>query len=277
MLEVLIAVFVLLVGITGVIALFPIGVRFSQMSADDVASAMTAQNALAAIRVQDGLLERLDGYASTNKTGDVLWWTGAGGISKGVDDVTGTVKTVYSPSGSPDDLMHIQVFFEGTPSGCFKVRASNGTATAQDDCALLLMTSGKAAWKLYRLDTGSSYTNSELWSRAHETNFPEDGIKGGSDEEGDEFRLIGARDEGHHWVTVPDRFYEDGAASGYVLGKGAAEGYGYLAIINRASGISRAYRVTILVYKGYDEDLPPEANLPAIGCYATILSADVLR
>lgn len=276
-LEVLIAVFVLLVGVTGVIALFPIGVRFSQMSADDVVSAMTAQNALAAVRVQKDLLERLDGYTTTNENGDVLWWTGSGGISKGIDNVTGTVKTVYSELGNPDELTHIQVFFEDTPSGCFKARATNGSATAQDNCALLLMTSGKAAWKLYRLDTGSSYTNSELWSLGHDTNFPGDGIKEGVDEEGDGFRLIGARDKTHRWATLPDRFYEDGPSSGYKLGQGSAEGYGYLAIINRVSGISRAYRVTILVYKGYDEDLPPEANQPAIGCYATILSADMLR
>ncbi|MFH1730195.1 MAG: hypothetical protein ABIF82_00910 [Planctomycetota bacterium] len=277
-LEVLIAVFVLLVGVTGVIALFPVGVRFSQMSADDVASAMTAQNALAAVRVQKDLLKRLDGYVTTsNENGDVLWWTGSGGVSKGVDGITGTVNTVYSAFGNPDELTHIQVFFNGTPSGCFNVRAANGSAAAEDNCALLLMTSGRAASKLYRLDTGSSYTNSELWSVGHETNFPEDGIKGGASGQGDGFRLIGARDKTHRWVTLPDRFYEDGPSSGYKLGQGSAEGYGYLAIINRVSGISRAYRVTILVYKGYDEDRPPEANQPAIGCYATILSADTLR
>ena len=275
-LEVLISVFVLLVGIVGIMSLFPIGVRFSQMSADDVASAMTAQNALAAVRVQNGLLERLDGYVTTsNETGDVLWWTGSGGVSKGVDGVTGTVKTVYSAFGNPDELTQIQVFFKDPPpTGCFKVRAADGSATAQDNCALLLMTSGRAVWKLYRLDTGSSYTSSTLTSLGHDTNFPEDGIKADLDDDGDGFRLIGARDKTHRWATAPDRFYEDGPSSGYKLGEGAADGYGYLVIINRAS---RAYRVTILVYKGYDEDRPPEANKPAIACYTTILSGDMLR
>jgi Tfp pilus assembly protein PilV len=270
-LEVLISIFVLLVGVMGIMALFPVGVRFSQMSSDDAISAMTAQNALAAVRVQVGLLERVEPHPGANLKGDVLSWLSD--ASRGIDGGEGSVDTDGVAdefnTGDPDRFTHMGVAFgTGTDSNTFVVR---GGAATEDDRGLMLVTSGKAMWKLYRLDRDTDYGSSKVTSTNNgDTNFPGDGI-----EEGDEFRLLGARSDNHEWATVPARFYEDGPP--YTLGEGAASGYGYLAIVNRVAGVAQAYRVTILVYKGYDEDLPPEANEPAIACYVTILSSDLLR
>ncbi len=272
-LEVLISVFVLLIGITGVIALFPVGVRFSQMSTDDAISAMTAQRALAAVRVQSNTLGRLGGYvAGSNEDGDTLSWNGT--ISRGIDEITGEALTMVGEhdTGFPDRHTHMGVAFDGADGESFDVMTSGAQAN-QDDRALMLMTSGRAMWKLFRLDRDTNFTTSRVASTKNGiASFPSSGIK-----EGDEFRLIGARDKNKVWVTVPDGFYENGPSTGYKLGPGAAEGYGYLAILNRVKGISGAYRVTILVYKGYSEDMPPEGNDPAIACFTTILSGDLLR
>lgn len=280
-LEVLIAVFVLLVGMTGVIALFPVGVTFSQRSADDVISAMTAQNALAAVRVELDLIEGVDAYVVTdNENGDVLSWKDD--VSRGVDGVTGVVATVGDEFGDQGEAhTHMDVTFDSVAPAVavddetFAVKAGTGA----NNLALMLMTSGKAAWKLYRLDAGTDNDPAKVASTISSgvTSFPRDGIKAGvepGDGKGDKFRLIGARDKNSNWATVPEGFYDGGT---YTLGKGAAEGYGYLAIVNRVTDISQSYRVTILVYKGYDEDQPPEGNRPAIACYVTILSKDLLR
>jgi len=102
-LEVLISIFVLLIGITGVIALFPVGVRLSQMGSDDIISAMTAQNALAAVRCQTGLLNRVKPFVDVdNPDGDVLGWTGT--QSKGVEKVTGAVVNVGTDNPGFDRL-----------------------------------------------------------------------------------------------------------------------------------------------------------------------------
>ena len=268
-LEVLISVFVLLVGVMGIMALFPVGVRFGQMSSDDAISAMTAQNALAAVRVQVGLLERVEPYTATNLNGDVLSWDA--GASRGIDGGEGSVDAVADEfnTGDPDRFTHMGVAF-GTETDS-KTLNVKGSLDTEDDRGLMLVTSGKAMWKLYRLDRDTNYGSSTVTSTNNgSTNFPGDGI-----EEGDEFRVLGARSDNHEWATVPKRFYEDGPP--YTLGEGAAPGYGYLAIVNRVAGVAQAYRVTILVYKGYDDGLPPEANEPAIACYVTILSSDLLR
>jgi len=267
-LEVLIAVFVLLVGMTGVIALFPVGVTFSQRSTDDVISAMTAQNALAAVRIQLGLNDQVDPYVAENVGGDVLSWNV---VSRGVDGGAGAIKDVgdeFGVLGEAHTNMGVDFVADTVDVNTFM---DKDFQTSDDDRGLMLMTSGKAAWKLYRLDHDTTFTDSQVSSTKNGiTNFPGDGIK-----VGDEFRLIGARDKDSKWATVPAGFYENGTP--YTLGQGAADGYEYLAIVNRVQGIVDAYRVTILVYKGYDDDLPPEGNKPAIACYVTILSSDLLR
>ncbi len=267
-LEVLIAVFVLLFGMTGVIALFPVGVRFSEKSADDVISSMTAQNALAAVRVQLGLGDRVAPYTATNTDGDVLSWKD--GASRGVDGGKGSIVTVRDEFGTNTNrYTHLGVTYVGSAVDVdtFKDRVF---ADTDDDRALMLMTSGKATWKLYRLDRDSTVNSQVSSTKNGVTNFPGDGIL-----KDDDVQLIGARDDVGEWATVPARFYESGAP--YTLGKGSVDGYGYLAIINRVEDNDLAYRVTILVYKGYNEELPPEGNKPAVACYVTILSGDLLR
>ena len=268
-LEVLIAVFVLLVGMVGVFALFPVGVTFSQRSADDIIGAMTAQNALAAVRVQLNFKERLDSYATDNLNGDVLSWDTT--RSRSVDGGVGAVSIVSNEFGG-DVNRHTEMGVQfDTNTIDDKTFIGKDFVAADDDRALMLMTSGRATWKLYRLDHDTSFTGSKVSSTKNGvTNFPGDGIK-----EDDTFRLIGARDDSGAWATVPVGFYENGAP--YTLGKGAAAGYGYLAIVNRVKEKEQAYRVTILVYKGYDDDQPPEGNEPAIACYVTILSSDLMR
>lgn len=268
-LEVLIAVFVLLVGMTGVIALFPVGVTFSQKSTDDITSAMTASNALAAVRVQLGLNKRVDPYVEdTNPLGDVLSWDAAGTLSRGIDGVKGSIANVSDEfGGDVNRHTHMDVTFDG---GTVDSKTFLNKDSQPNNLALMLMTSGKAAWKLYRLDADTTYNSIVASTVNGVTNFPGDGIK-----IGDEFQLIGARDESSEWATVPARFYEDGPP--YTLGEGAVDGYGYLAIVNRVKDNELAFRVTILVYKGYDDDQPPEGNRPPIACYVTILSSDLLR
>ncbi len=488
-LEVLMAIFVLLVGVTSILALFPIGVHLSQMSADDAISALTVQNAIADLRAQTGPLARLQSYADTNNTGDALSWDSANSKSLGIDGAGGSVvnvggtwlgKTKLEPTlymggtlvsaaiprtglaawfdagagmtlstgnvvetwmdqsgngrhatrldGSPTyvsgaaggrpavrfstdapapgaslkfsrmsnmrtvfwvlkdncpntaahrhnllrDSGGSNDFYRGangniwdTASSSSYIRAGttrlngtvvNGTTTVlpfgsfnivsvittwsvsadtitwygdiaeiiiyttelgpadeaavgayltakyglttnygagssatavnmfntklntgettRNDCALMLMTSGKAQWKLYRLDDETVFSPAMIASTVNGyTDFPADGVQAG-----DNFKLIGARDIHHVWVTAPERFYGDGGPpASYRLGKGAANGYGYLAIIQRVSGSATAFRVHILVYRNYDESLPPEGNTPAIACYTTILSSDALR
>jgi hypothetical protein len=61
------------------------------------------------------------------------------------------------------------------------------------------------------------------------------------------------------------------------LGRGVVEGYGYLAIVTRLEGQDDTFRVDILVYKGYNSTLPPEANLPPVAVFSTIVSGDMLN
>jgi hypothetical protein len=131
------------------------------------------------------------------------------------------------------------------------------------------MIDGPAANKLYRLDDGSSLSG-ELVSDIDETKFEFDGIANTNN-----FRLLGARDESSEWATVPAGFLK--VTGTFHLGRGAVEGYGYLAIITRLEGQDDTFRVDILVYKGYNSSLPPEGNLPAVACYTTIVSGDMLN
>ena len=268
-LEVLIAVFVLLFGMTGVIALFPVGVTLGQRSADDVISSMTFQSAAAAVRVQLGLKGRVSPYnAMSTADGDVLSWKD--GASRGLDGGGGKVTNVRNEFGTDvKRYTHLGVLYDSnTVDG--NTFVDRVFADTDDDRALMLMTSGKARWKLYRLDRDTT-VNSEVASTKNGlTNFPGDHIVND-----DTFQLLGARDDAGEWATVPARFYEDGAP--YKLGKGAVDGYGYLAIVNRMKDNDLAYRVTVLVYKGYDENKPPEGNKPAIAHFVMIFSGDLLR
>lgn len=284
-LEILMAIFVMLIGLTGVIALFPIGVKLSQQGTDDVIGAMTAQGALAAVQLQIGLIGRVKGYAADSSVplGDVLCWKAtAPQESRGVENVTGTVANVGTGAvGDPLGLTKVQVTCSGVDSRTLDVKQTGsglGTNPTHDNCALLLITSGTAMWKLYRLDNTSSFSTSQFGSASSVspcTNFPADGVK-----TSDSFRLIGARDEKGVWATVPGFFYTNVNAvpqTSFVLGKGAAPGYGYLAIVTRVKGYTNMFRVDVLVYKGYDSTAPPEGNLPAVACYTTILSGNMLR
>ena len=269
-LEILIAIFVMLIGITGVVALFPVGVRLSQMSADDVISAMTAQNALAAVRLQSGLLNRVKPYvADDNESGDVTAWNGT--KSECVEGFTGSVANVGTPA--PGDTK-LQVTCAGVDGRSLDVRAAGGGREMGDNCALVLMTSGNVLWKLYRLDKNATLTQFASGATVSTcTNFPADAIV-----TGDTFRLIGARDANKVLATVPEDFYGSGPLDPpYELGQGAVKEYGYLAIITRVKESTSTFRVDILVFKGYDKSLPPEGNLPAIACYTTILSSDMLK
>jgi len=264
-LEVLVSIFVLLIGITGVVSLFPIGVRLSQMSTDDVVSAMTFQNAVAAARVYVNLLDRVLPYDADHPLGDVLAW--ADGESDGIDGIKGVVGSAPSATEFDPD------FLTGDDGGGRTLDVSDAN---KDDCALLLMTSGRAAWKLYRLGKDASNNPSDLSTFISGptvsgcTDFTTDGVR-----EDDSFILLGARDENHHWATIPFGFY-DGAGL-YQLGAGAAEGYGYLAIINRVQDSVTSFRLHVLVFKGYDNGLPPEANAPAVAYYTMIMSGDLLH
>jgi hypothetical protein len=145
----------------------------------------------------------------------------------------------------------------------------------QDNCALLLMTSGNAQNKLYRLDAGTEASPPTFESVGNNcTDFVRHGVSAG-----DEYRLIGARDVSKRWVTVPEGFYGDGVGppGTYELGEGVTPGYGYLAIISRVRNSADTFRIDILVYKGYDESMPPEGNRPAVACYTTILSGEGLQ
>jgi len=269
-LEILIAIFVMLIGITGVVALFPVGVRLSQTSADDIISAMTAQNALAAVRLQPGLLDRVKPYvADQNESGDVTAWNGT--KSEGLEGITGSVANVGAPAPGETKL---QVTCAGLDGRSLKVRGAGGSAATGDNCALLLMTNGNALGKLYRLDATSSTTQFVSGATVSTcTNFPEDGIV-----TGDTFRLIGARDTSKVLATVPQGFYGTGPLDPpYELGRGAVKEYGYLAIVTRLKDSTSTFRVDILVFKGYDKTLPPEGNMPAIACYTTVLSSDMLK
>jgi Tfp pilus assembly protein PilV len=277
-LEVLVSIFVLLIGVTGVLALFPVGVRLSQLAADDVLSAMTAQNALAAVRAEPGLRERVKMYVasgepSPNPNGDVLAWA-TDSKERGPEHISGGIVTLAAQS--------LQVNFDadtGRTLNTIKITGGVPDPTdnmAADDCALLLINSGKAAWKVYRLTSGSSLSGS-VNSTKPETNFLIDNINA-SVGSGDECILVGARDKDGEYATVPKDFYNHSSVSPpYYLGRGAVEGYGYLAILTRLYGQEDTFRIDILVYKGYNRQLPPEGNLPAIACYATILSGDALQ
>jgi hypothetical protein len=273
-LEILVAIFVMLIGVTGVISLFPVGVRLSEMSADDVVSSMTAQHALAAVRCEPELRARLRMYdPDSNRTGDVLGWAADRSL-RGVEGLNGNVANV----GSPLPNTGLQPAFEN------EIRL-NRTLELHADAqphnhAIMMMTSGKAKWKIYRLDSGTSLDGFDSTENGC-ANFPAQPAgqaPGDRIEPGDTFRLIGARSKEGIWATVPAGFFGTPAApgSGYKLGKGVVDGYGYLAIITRKKGTTDTYRVDILVYKGYDETLPPEGNLPAIACYTTVLSGDML-
>jgi len=502
-LEVLLAIFVLLIGVSGVLTLFPVGVRLSQESNDQILAAMTAQNALAAVRAEVGIVERAKPWTASNTNGDVLNWDGtkargidtcgglvtrvggtllddrlearytvAGVTASGASDISlstnvlgpgqygdgwnnssgnGTVELVrfiansssnpyyvtYTRAGAtlnvggmvmagstagnlgsdihgrgstmwlpgdgqtPDpplgnaggkgigahanwmvtfDLDKIRtvhfanapggfsfngkfgmngygsgtekvnpgsnrvygyVFLDGTlawtsapqwatttsypptasgsPSspvaldipadkryltlailngdnsssyddGTFRdatIRLTTVTyawllnpklatgETYKDDSAIMLMTSGNAINKPYRLDRYSTLSPSVAASWLPGcTSFPGDGVAST-----DTFKLVGARSLSHEWLTVPRQFYGNGSVNPakYVLGKGAAEGYGYLVIVNRVADSVTTFNVHILVYKGYDETLPPEANAPPIAYFTTILSDTLLR
>ncbi len=273
-LEVLMAIFVMLIGVTGVIALFPVGVKLSQMSCDDIVSAMTAQNALAAVRCQNPLLKYVDPYTDTTNTdGSVLGWTGT--ESKGIEGISGTVAKVGEGGLAVTEL---EVSCGTTLTGRTLDVKLKDVNDKMNDRALLLITSGEAIWKLYRLDEGCTTSPSPVKFVSTQngcTSFPGDSIKAT-----DTFRLIGARNIDHVWATVPSQFYGNGTsppAQGYKLGQGAADGYGYLAIVTRVYDSTSSFRVDILVYKGYDTALPPEGNLPAVACYTTILSREMLR
>lgn len=483
-LEVLLAIFVLLIGVTGVLALFPVGVKLNHDSNDQVIAAMTAQNALAALRAEVGIVVRAKGWTTTNTSGDVLNWDGT--ISRGVDTCGGTVSTVggtllddrveaiytiagatasttsdlvlsttvmgagtyndgyTSPNGCVELVRHVplssaspypisytqagatmdldpyvctggdagnwgsdvhgrggklwlprdsesQATSDGIGFGCHanwmvtfnlqKIRevhfanqagqftltgrfgmdgrtgGSEGTnmvygyvfadgvlgvastpqnststtvfpvyyeipmtttyltlgilngdnstswddgtfrsvkirmqaisapfflnpklassETYKDDSAIMMMTNGNAMFKPYRLDRYATLSPSVAASwKPGVSSFLSDGVLAT-----DTFNLIGARDLNHEWLTVPRQFYGDGTTnpSKYTLGKGAAAGYGYLVFVNRVAGSETTFAVHILVYKGYDESLPPEANAPPVAYFTTVLSDTLLR
>jgi len=433
-LEVLVSIFVLLIGVTGVIALFPVGVRLSQQAADDVLSAMTAQNALAAVLAEPGLRARCRAYdPDTNPTGDVTGWDGS--TLKGLDGISSDINIV-APEGNVNqiDVVTLPIVRNGgfkAPSvgtgwmftsgyegydgqqmtaaqltafawegGNLVVSGNNNTwkgpnnnvgaqfaalqqtrnmtqsisgfqvgqtyqfsfreasrlnhadgptaltvsidgvtpalytrgQTASDlswtarttnsfvatqnthvlrlattatthmyttliddvrisgvgqvlfpdvhtdggstgDLALMQMLSGQALNKIYRVRKASDPTKPVV-ELAGGANLPFDGVKAG-----DGFRLLGARDTNNAWATVPANFYE-GAGGGsppFHLGRGAVEGYGYLAVVTRLEGQDDTFRVDILVYKGYNSTLPPEANLPPVAVFSTIVSGDMLN
>jgi hypothetical protein len=262
-LEVLIAVFVLLIGITGIVSLFPVGVRLSQMGTDDVISSMTARNALAAVRMQEGLKAKLES--------NVLGFDANLDPTTGVYSVLGIEGTVAVVQSSS----HLQPTIVA-PTRALKIDDGSPGGTDEDDCALLLMTSGQGLGKLYRLGedtTGTESSFSDLYCSStltSLTDFEADGV-----EENDRFRLIGSRDDSGVWATVPDDFFNP--SGGYVLGPGAVTGYGYLAIITPVYDVPNSYQVDILVYKTYDTFLPPEGNQRAVACFSTVLSGDMLR
>lgn len=277
--EVLMALFVMLIGMTGVIALFPVGVQLNQLAADDIVSAMTVQNALAAVRLEPGLRNRVMAYVATSyPNGDVLAWNGT--QSQGIDGYTGTLST---PSSSTPRRVGFSTMSPVGSATMFDVKQQGTTSAIKaNDCALLLVTSGKAALKLYRLDASNSdptgtYTNfgnSRFGSVANGyTDFFRDGIVAD-----DTFRLLGARDERGIWATVPAGFYADasGPRTIFNLGQGATEGYGYLAIVTRRRSDPTTVRIDVLVYKGYDRTLPPEGNLPAVAHYTTYWPMEML-
>jgi hypothetical protein len=150
-------------------------------------------------------------------------------------------------------------------------------ADDHDDCALLLITTGKGRCKLYRLGSETD-ANPPTFEPTEPgcVNFFADELS-----MGDTFRLVGARSANGEWATVPPQFFGDGTGpppgSRYRLGEGATPEYGYLAIVSRLRDTEDTFRVDILVYKGYEETLPPEGNLPAVACYTTILSGGVLQ
>lgn len=256
MLELLITIFVLLIGVTGVMGLFPVGVKLSQLSCDDIAGSMTAQRALAAVRLQPNLLRSVRPYTDENTFGDVLGWKND--QSMGVEGLNGSIGTVVNETVVQPSL--------GNTAGRTLDAKDN-----DDNRALLLMTSGRATWKVYRLDKSSSL--SQFSSGA--TVSPCTAFKGDDVESGDSFRLLGARSEGHIWATVP----AGGISSlpPFTLGEGVVKGYGYLAIVTRVHGYTNSFRVDILIYNGYDKLLPTEGNRPAVACYTTILSGDMLQ
>jgi len=262
-LEVLMAIFVMLIGITGVMALFPVGVQLSQEGADDILSAMTVQNALAAIRVEPGLRNRIKGYVlGQYDDGDVLAWKD--GASEGVDGITGTVSVLGS------DAWSLEVSWSGVSGRTLAEKDAGGTVPPRSYRALMLLTSGQAAGKICRLDQTTDLASSSLVSEASYTDFSADGVVAG-----DKFQLIGARDDDGTWATVPAGFYDE--SDGYQLGSGAAAGYGYLAIVTRRVDNPDTVRIDVLVFKGYDKTLPPEGNLPAVAYYTTYWSMDMLN
>lgn len=265
-LELLITIFVLLIGMVGIMGVFPVGVRLSRRSSEDIIGAMTAEIGLAAVRCQPNLLKRVKAYSDKNTDGDVLGWDSTEG---GVAGIYGTVQNVAPAGGlGPDQIEVI-----ADPGGRdISISRKNGG----DDLALMLITSGQAQWKLYRLDAGSQVSGPQFASTANGvTNFAEDGVQSG-----DKFRLLGASSSDHVWATVPAWFYGSGSgppSGGYVVGQGAAKNYGYLALVSRVHDLAGAYRVDILVYKAYEKMTPPEGNRPAVGCYTTIVSESMLQ
>lgn len=253
MLELLITIFVLLIGMVGIMGLFPVGVRLSRQSSVDIVGAMTAQIGLAAVRVEHNLLDHLEN--------DVLGWDGDEERAKGVDGIIGNVaKTAADPAGGLADFRIEANLSTADYRDNDEIEAGDGS---DENRALMLMTSGRAQWKVYRLSRAAGAYECQV------ADFPADGV-----EPGDQFRLIGARCNNHVWATVPAGFFDNPP---HELGTGAAQGYGYLAIVSQAYGLSNAYRVDVLVYQNYDSTLPPEANRPAVGCYTTIISGDMLR
>jgi Tfp pilus assembly protein PilV len=267
-LEVMVSLVVLLFGATGAIALFPVGVRLNRTATDDVLSAMTAQNALAAVLTEPGLRDRVRTYvaageAGENANGDVLGWA-TDAAKRGVEGLAGTVVAVGSSTS-------LQMTFDNATGRTLAVKDADGD---NHFCGLMLMANGPAANKLYRLGEGSSISGGQLVSGVAETRFDTDRIA-----ENGAFRIIGARDRAGQFATVPADFYNhaNGSIPPFHPGRGAAEGYGYLAVVTRLEGQDDTFRVDILVYKGYDSGLPPEGNLPAVACYTTIVSGDMLN
>ncbi len=269
MLELLITIFVLLIGMVGIMGLFPVGVHLSRQSSEDIIGAMTAQIGLAAVRCEPNLHQRVRPYSSENTSGDVLGWDGS--AARGVDGIYGWVSNTFPAGNLGVDEMEVA---EAPGSRDINIQARDGPGA--DNLALMLITSGRAQWKLYRLDRQSQTGGPRFASTGSGVaDFPADGVV-----HGDQFRLIGARAGNNVWATVPAGFYGTGSgppSGGYVLGTGAARNYGYLAIVSQVHGLSGAYRVDIIVYHNYDSSLPPEGNRPAVGCFTTIVSGDMLQ
>lgn len=263
LIEILMAVFILVIGILGIVSLFPVGLDASRRVYETSAASITARSALMYLQLE------------CESPGSDASWVFPTTYHENEDAAIRRVNPVGVIESDPDAVtgwqwLKCQTLYEG--------RASPGRDPGWGDTAwnnhVLIMLSGNAEGKVYQItdtdddeDGGAPTTNYDLLKCDDSVNFGQEPYNVVA---GDVFTIIGNNSHAADPLrptgpvcTVPADFFDSGTT---YPGCASAE-YTYACILSGwRNGLPGLARVDVLVFRHFVAGARPEAveNRPAV-------------